>query len=124
MKILFHHRIASRDGQAVHMDELIAALQSLGHDVTVIGPARTARLEFGDGDDPVALLKRALPRMLYEVLEFSYNLIALWRLCDAFRRHRPDAVYERYNLFFLAGPLLCRLYGVPLLLEVNAPICE
>jgi glycosyltransferase involved in cell wall biosynthesis len=124
MKILFHHRIASRDGQAVHMDELIAALEALGHEVIAIGPARTARLEFGGGDGPVALLKRALPRMLYEVLEFSYNLVALWRLWGALRRERPDAVYERYNLFFLAGPLLCRLFAVPLLLEVNAPICE
>jgi glycosyltransferase involved in cell wall biosynthesis len=124
MKILFHHRIASRDGQAVHMDELIAALEALGHEVIAVGPARTARLEFGGGDGPVALLKRTLPRMLYEVLEFSYNLVALWRLWGALRRERPDAVYERYNLFFLAGPLLCRVFAVPLLLEVNAPICE
>jgi glycosyltransferase involved in cell wall biosynthesis len=124
LKILYHHRIASRDGQAVHMDELIAALRMLGHDVIVVGPARTARLAFGDGDDPVAFLKRALPRLLYEVLEFAYNLVALWRLWGALRRHRPDAVYERYNLFFLAGPLLCRLHAFPLLLEVNAPICE
>jgi glycosyltransferase involved in cell wall biosynthesis len=106
------------------MDELIAALKMLGHEVVVVGPARTARLEFGGDDDPVSFLKSALPRMLYEVLEFSYNLVALWRLWRALRRHRPDAVYERYNLFFLAGPLLCRLNSIPLLLEVNAPICE
>jgi glycosyltransferase involved in cell wall biosynthesis len=124
VKILFHHRIASRDGQAVHMDELIAALRALGHDVIIVGPERTARLEFGEGDDPVALLKRALPQTLYEALEFGYNLVALWRLWGMFRRHRPEAIYERYNLFFLAGPLLCRLYAIPLLLEVNAPICE
>ena len=106
------------------MDELIAALKILGHEVIVVGPARTARLKFGDDDDPVSFLKSALPRTLYEMLEFSYNLVALWRLWRALRRHRPDAVYERYNLFFLAGPLLCRLHSIPLLLEVNAPICE
>jgi glycosyltransferase involved in cell wall biosynthesis len=106
------------------MEELITALRMLGHDVIIVGPARTARLEFGNGDEPVAVLKHALPRVLYEVLELSYNLVALWRLWGALRRHRPDAVYERYNLFFLAGPLLCRFFAVPLLLEVNAPICE
>jgi glycosyltransferase involved in cell wall biosynthesis len=124
VKILFHHRIASRDGQAVHMDELIAALKRLGHDIVVVGPARTARLEFGDDDNPVAFLKRGLPPMLYEMLEFAYNLVAIPRLWQAIRQQRPDAVYERYNLFFLTGPLLCRLHAIPLLLEVNAPICE
>ena len=124
MKILFHHRIASRDGQAVHMDALKAALEMLGHTVILVGPARTARLKFGDGDGPVALLKRTLPRAVYELLEFAYNIVAVPRLWSAIRRHRPDAIYERYNLFSLAGPLLRGFYGIPLVLEVNAPICE
>lgn len=124
MKILFHHRIASRDGQAVHMDALKAALEKLGHTVILVGPARTARLKFGDGDGPVALLKRTLPRAVYELLEFAYNIVAVPRLWSAIRRHRPDAIYERYNLFSLAGSLLRGFCGTPLMLEVNAPICE
>jgi glycosyltransferase involved in cell wall biosynthesis len=35
---------------------------------------------------------------------------------------RPDAVYERYSLFNLAGLALARRLGVPHLLEVNAPL--
>ena len=106
------------------MDELRAALEKLGHSVVLVGPARTTRLEFGGDAGAVALLKRLLPRALYEMLEIGYNFVALPRLWLAIRRHRPDAIYERYNLFLLAGALLCRLHGVPLLLEVNAPICE
>jgi glycosyltransferase involved in cell wall biosynthesis len=124
MNILFHHRIASRDGQAVHMDELCAALRKLGHTVTLVGPARTARLEFGGDAGAVAALKRLLPRALYELLEFAYNIVAVPRLWLAIRREQPDAIYERYNLFALAGPALRRLYRLPLLLEINAPICE
>ena len=124
MKILFHHRIASRDGQAVHLDELRRALETLGHTVVLVGPSRTARLTFGADDRPVALLKRLLPRALYEVLEFAYNLVAVPRLWLAIRRQRPDAIYERYNLFSLAGPLLRIFYKIPLLVEVNAPLCE
>ncbi len=124
MKILFHHRIASRDGQAVHMDALKAALEKLGHTVILVGPARTARLKFGDGDGPVALLKRTLPRAVYELLEFAYNIVAVPRLWSAIRRHRPDAIYERYNLFSMAGSLLRGFCGTPLMLEINAPICE
>jgi len=39
MRILFHHRIASRDGQSVHLEELMKALKTLGHDVILVGPA-------------------------------------------------------------------------------------
>ena len=33
-------------------------------------------------------------------------------------------LYERYNLFLLAGVLLRRRTGIPLLLEVNAPLAD
>lgn len=124
LKILFHHRIASRDGQAVHMAELIAALKAQGHHVAVVGPEATAREAFGGQVAVVARLKRMLPRAVYELLETGYSLRAAPRLFRAWRRERPDAVYERYNLFMLAGLWLRRLTGVPLLLEVNAPLFE
>ncbi len=31
MRILYSHRIQSRDGQSVHVEELIAAFRALGH---------------------------------------------------------------------------------------------
>jgi glycosyltransferase involved in cell wall biosynthesis len=124
LKILFHHRIASRDGQAVHMQELIAALRAGGHEVVLVGPKATGRQAFGGEVAFVARLKKRLPRALYELLETAYSIHAAPRLFRAYRRERPDAVYERYNLFMLAGLWLRRLTGVPLLLEVNAPILE
>lgn len=124
LKILFHHRIASRDGQAVHMQELIAALRAQGHAVVLVGPEATGREAFGGEVAFVARLKKRLPRALYELLETAYSVHAALRLFRAYRRERPDAVYERYNLFMLAGLWLRRLTGVPLFLEVNAPILE
>ncbi len=106
------------------MDELCAALARLGHEIILVGPARTARLQFGGDAGVVGFLKRTLPRAIYEMLELAYNLIALPRLWLAIRRHRPDAVYERYNLFAISGAILARLNHVPLLIEVNAPLCE
>jgi len=38
MKILYHHRTASKDGQAVHIEEMIDAMRSLGHEVRVVAP--------------------------------------------------------------------------------------
>ncbi len=51
-------------------------------------------------------------------------MLAYHRLSIAAREFRPDFIYERYNLFLLAGALLRRKLGIPLLLEVNAPLAE
>jgi glycosyltransferase involved in cell wall biosynthesis len=124
MKILFHHRIASRDGQAVHMDELRGALETLGHTVILVGPPLTGSLEFGGHSGAVAFLKRKIPAAIYELMELGYNVIAVCRLWRAVRKHEADAIYERYNLYAIAGVIVRRVLGVPLLLEVNAPIFE
>lgn len=122
MKILYHHRTLSRDGQSVHIDELVRALRDLGHEVRVVGPAQHARASFGSDSGIVALLKKHIPAGLYELIEFAYNLPAFWRLARACQAMRPDVLYERYSLFLLAGLWLRRLFGVPMLLEVNAPL--
>lgn len=106
------------------MDELCAALKKLGHTVVLVGPRRTARIDFGADAGAVALLKKICPRALYELLELAYNILALLRLWWAVRKHRPDAIYERYNLFFVAGAWLRRFCKLPLLLEVNSPLFE
>ena len=122
MKILYHHRIGSRDGQAVHIEEMVRALRDLGQEVVVIGPRATERASFGAEDGTVAALKRAIPGVFYEWLELGYSLVAFARLWRAYRRERPDVVYERYNLYLLAGAWLKQLTGLPMLLEVNAPL--
>ena len=38
MRILYHHRIASKDGQITHIEEMVDALRALGHEVQVVGP--------------------------------------------------------------------------------------
>ena len=122
MKILYHHRTLSRDGQSVHIDELVRALRDLGHEVQVVGPAQHARASFGSDSGVVALLKKHIPGALYELIEVAYNFPAFWRLAKACRAMKPDVLYERYSLFLLAGLWLRRLFGVPMLLEVNAPL--
>ncbi len=124
MKILFHHRIASRDGQAVHMEELIEAFRRLGHEVIVAGPNLVDEDAIGGESRLVARLKSTLPKFAYELLEFLYSFVALRRLKRAHDQHRPDVLYERYNLFTLAGVWLKRLTGIPMFLEVNAPLFE
>ncbi len=124
LKILVHHRIASRDGQSVHIEELTAALAALGHTIVVIGPVGWSKTTFGGSNPVINWIKRSIPAAAYEVLELAYSLRALVRLWSAARMHRPDIIYERFSLFLFAGIWVGRLTGLPLLLEVNSPLFE
>jgi glycosyltransferase involved in cell wall biosynthesis len=122
MKILYHHRTASKDGQAVHIEEMIAALRKLGHEVRIVAPASGEEGQMGGGVGWVQRMRNALPRALYELLELGYSWVAYRRLVAAADDFKPDLIYERYNLFLLAGLMLKRRRGIPLLLEVNSPL--
>ncbi len=124
MRILFHHRIASADGQSVHIEELIAALQRQGHETILVGPAGLARTGFGGSNRLIERVKRSIPGALYELLEVAYSVPAFLRLRAAVRAHRPDVIYERFSLFLFAGVWMRRLSGLPVLLEVNSPLFE
>lgn len=124
MKILYHHRTRSKDGQYVHIEEMIRALRQLGHEVIVVAPPSAETEDFGSDAGMVAWLKRSLPQFVYEIMELAYSLVAYRRLAKAVREHQPDCLYERYNLFLPAGIWLKRKYKLPMLLEVNAPIFE
>lgn len=128
MKILYHHRTASKDGQAVHIEEMIDAMRALGHQVCVVAPAIGVQTdkqgEMGGEVGWVHRLKSALPRAVYELLELAYSLVAYRQLAQATKDFQPDFIYERYNLFLLSGTLLKRKLGIPLLLEVNAPLVD
>jgi len=63
-----------------------------------------------------------LPKSVYETLELLYSTVAFIRLYCAWRRFRPDVLYERLNLFQPAGVWLKTWTGVPLLVEVNSPL--
>lgn len=126
LRILYHHRIAASDGMRVHVAGLVQALRNQGHLVKLVGPGGdeverpagdAGRLErFADG------LRRRLPRWAFECLELLYNAPAYMRLSAAAREFQPDVIYERYNLFLLAGLWLRVRRRVPLLMEINSPL--
>jgi len=124
MRILYSHRIQSRDGQSVHVEALVAALRAGGHEVLVVGPGLYESAGFGGESRLVARLRALLPGALGELAELAYNIPAYWRLRRACRAFRPDFIYERYNLFHLAGAWLARRRGLPFCLEVNSPLAE
>lgn len=129
MRILYHHRTASKDGQAVHIEEMIEALREQGHEVRVVSPGdddASAQDSGHMGSDMgwVHQLKARMPKAVYELMELGYSLLAYRKLMTAARDFRPDVIYERYNLFLLSGLMASRRLGIPMLLEVNAPLVQ
>lgn len=122
MRILYSHRIQSKDGQSVHVEELVAAMRELDHEVEVVGPSFYDDSGFGGESGTVALLRRLLPGALGEAAELVYNVPSYRRLAAVARKFRPDLIYERYNLYYLPGTWLARRLGIPLYLEVNSPL--
>lgn len=123
MRILYSHRIQSHDGMGVHIEALVAALRAAGHEVCVVGPPAYDAVALG-GESPLARIRRLLPGVLGELAEMAYGVISTARLARAASAFRPDIVYERANLFHVAGSWTAWRCGVPLLLEVNAPLAD
>ncbi|WP_338663927.1 glycosyltransferase family 4 protein [Pararoseomonas sp. SCSIO 73927] len=124
MRILYSHRIRSRDGQAVHLEAMVAALRADGHEVRVVGPAGFERDDLGGDSPALSFIRRRLPAWIGELAELAYAVPAAIRLDRAAAAFRPEAIYERANLFHLAGTFVAARRGLPLLLEVNAPLAE
>ncbi|MEB0163397.1 glycosyltransferase family 4 protein [Glaciimonas sp. CA11.2] len=112
------------DGQNVHIEEMIGALRALGHEVIIVAPLSAKMDAFGADSGLMSWFKRHLPKFVYELMELAYSLVAYRQLAQAIRLHKPDCLYERYNLLLLSGIWIKRKYRLPMLLEINAPIFE
>ena len=124
MKILYHHRIASKDGQYVHVEELTNALKKQGHTIIMVAPSIAETSEFGSEGGFIKTLKAKMPKCIYELLEFFYSFYAYRKLARAVKRYNPDVLYERYNLFLPAGIWIKKRFKLPMLLEVNSPLFD
>ena len=120
MRIIYHHRTQLDDAQGIHVRAMVRAFRELGHDVDVVS-------WLGSSSNALPPAKRwrvhtnRLPRAIYEGLTLLYNVFGYYRLARALRERRADLIYERYALNTFCGALASRRFGVPLLLEVNAP---
>lgn len=122
MKILYHHRIASKDGQYVHIEAITTELVKLGHELVMVAPSVAENNDFGSDGGWVSKIRQYMPKLVSELLELAYSVLAFIKLSMAIIKHRPDVIYERYNLYLPAGIWAKKLFKLPFLLEVNSPL--
>lgn len=132
LKILYHHRTQGRGAEGVHIASIVRALRAMGHAVTVLGPPGVDALATA-GAAPVdksavstcganslwKLISRHAPGWMFEFAEIGYNVLAWWRLRQAWRHGEYDLVYERYAFYMVAGARFAARRGVPFILEAN-----
>lgn len=127
-------------GASIHLRELCRALRADGHEVLVLSPRieGTAPTDFDVPVREVGLEASAratcerIRRNLVdggdaaarEIRALLYGRSLRRQVPAALRDFEPDLVYERYSLFGVAGVALARDLGVPLILEVNAPLAR
>ena len=124
MRILYHHRTRGRHVEGVHIRGIVHALRDLGHTVTVVSfpgadPEQEPAAQAGAGRGRLASAVAHLPGVLFEIFELGYNLVTWARMQAAFKRLRPQLIYERYSLFLFATIWLARRRGIPIVLEIN-----
>jgi len=127
-------------GCSVHIREFTGALVDAGHDVFVICAWRgdpsaiqtKARIYQLEPEAQNRILRDCLlddSVILNQFLDRDVGSI-LWNTwlqiegAEILEREKPDFIYERYALFGFGGLQLRRRFDIPLIMELNAPLCD
>jgi glycosyltransferase involved in cell wall biosynthesis len=136
IQILGHH------GCSVHIREFTGALVDAGHDVFII-----CRWLGDDADPdivPRARVYHLQPQGMNQSIWDAINkdpfteetfldrdvgsmLWNTWLQVDGAKileEEKPDFIYERYSLFGFGGKELSLKFNIPLILELNSPLCD
>jgi glycosyltransferase involved in cell wall biosynthesis len=123
LKIIYHHRTQADDAQGIHIYEMVNAFQSLGHQVqTVALVQKNAENDKKVKGNKWEKIADSVPNWIYELLELCYNIFGFFSLSAAVRASKPNFIYERYSLNTFCGIWIGKLFKIPLILEVNAPL--
>jgi glycosyltransferase involved in cell wall biosynthesis len=128
-------------GASIHVNSIASEMSSLGHEVLVLTPnpgqipleqqkflVQEVVLD-RDWETISQVLKeeelsRDGNRLSKDIRNLVYNVLLKERGIAILDKFEPEMIYERYSLFGTAGSLLASHYGIPLILEVNAPLLE
>jgi glycosyltransferase involved in cell wall biosynthesis len=130
--------VSGLKGSSVHVREMVAAFEELGHEVVLFcvnsgNPVEAepypklvsvGRGPSGGGIGSVTRnLDKQARQWVAELERLALNL-KLRRLIHNHSRDNPfNMIYERYSLFHFGGLTAARRLGIPHLLELNAPLC-
>ncbi len=123
-KAIYHHRTQATDAQGIHINEMFKAFIRQGLDMKMVALVQDEALGQESREGILGRISNVLPSLVYELMEIGFNIPGVLRLYRAAVKERPVFIYERYSIYNLAGLLVSRLTGIPLIEEVNAPLAH
>lgn len=124
LSVIYHHRTQATDAQGIHIREISQAFERLGYTVVKVALVGDEAIGKESREGLIYKVLQKTPGWLYEILELGYNFFGVLRLLKVTRKTRPRFIYERYSAFNISGLLVAWITGVPLILEVNAPLAK
>jgi glycosyltransferase involved in cell wall biosynthesis len=132
VRVAYFHYLAPGDSALTHVAEFVRAARALGTAVDVHalhgGGAAAPNAAQPPGaaapTAPRSALRRRVARYLHEPKELSWNARHLRNEARILAANRPDVLLARARLLTASYVLSARRAGVPLVLEVNAPVLE
>jgi len=124
MKIIYHHRTLGDGAEGIHIAEMVNAFRQEGHEVMMVGPS-VGHEGIGAKNERSGnffWIKKLLKGPFYELAEICYNVYGFFLLRKAIKSYDPDLIYDRYITFNYSCIAAGKRYGVPVFLEVNAPL--
>jgi glycosyltransferase involved in cell wall biosynthesis len=128
------------EGCSIHVRDFTDALVDLGHDVFILCPSIGETTTVMIKSRLYHLQPRALDALGWSLVEQEpiiqkqhlerdlrsviYNSWLQSEGSSIIEREKPDLLYERYSLFGWGGIGLARRHQIPLMLEVNDPLCR
>lgn len=133
MKMIYTHRTQGVGAEGAHIMGMAEAFRDLGHEVMMdclpgcdpFEQKSSASARSNSKPKP-SLLQRVYwaiadhaPQIIFESFEFAYNIPLAFRFGWCCIKIKPDFVYERYSLNTFAPSLICSIFGIHHILEVN-----
>ncbi len=123
-KAIYHHRTQATDAQGIHINEMVNAFIRQGIDIKMVALVQDEALGQESREGVLGKISSVLPSLVYELMEIGFNIPGIFRLYRTAVKERPLFIYERYSIYNLAGLVVSRLTGIPLIEEVNAPLAR
>ncbi len=135
--------LAKHKGASTHIRSIVRAFVAGGHDVVVVMPPGDAKNDLGvplrpiiepeifapltaeqgrERDGQTKDLRKNRIRVTRALGHIWQNAAVEKTFGTVIREFSPDLIYERYSPFGIAGGVLANRYGIPHVLEVNAPL--